>query len=89
MWSELNLKEMAAEEHALAGPHSAKEVEELVVMVRLHLYNQGAPCGARALRQRLDRHYSFTPLPSESTINRILSRQCLTHKRTGSYDTEA
>ena len=29
MWSELNLEKMAAEENTLAGPCSAKEVEEL------------------------------------------------------------
>jgi putative transposase len=60
------------------------EIEEIVVMERLHLYNKGAPCGARAIRKILYEQ-CVRPLPSISTIKRILSRNCLTHGRTGYY----
>ena len=85
MRSQLDLEQMAAEEHAHAGPRSAEEVEELVIAVRLERYNRGLPCGAKAIRRRLAEHYSLMPLPSERTIARILSRNGLTHGRTGSY----
>ena len=65
MWSELDLEQMAREENARAGVRSKEEVEEIVIMERLHLYNHGQPCGPKALHQRLDQHYSLKPLPSE------------------------
>jgi hypothetical protein len=61
-----------------------KEIEQIVILERLHLHNWGLPCGAQAIRRRLDRQ-GIQPLPSISTINRILSRNCLTHGRTGYY----
>ena len=64
--------------------YTPKEIEQIVVMERLHLYNRGLPSGARAIRQRLDRQ-GVRPLPSISTIGRILSRNCLTYRRTGYY----
>jgi hypothetical protein len=57
-------------------------------MLRLELYNQGQPCGPRALRQKLHEHYSLKPLPSESTIARILAKNGLTHGRTGHYESD-
>jgi hypothetical protein len=60
------------------------EIEQIVIMERLHLYNRGIPCGAQAIRRQLDRQ-GVQPLPSLSTIKRILSRNCLTHGRTGYY----
>ena len=83
MWSELDFEKMAAEEHAYAGVRSSDEVEDLVVAVRVERYNRGLQCGPKALRRRLAEHYSLTPLPSERTIARILSRNGLTHGRTG------
>ena len=88
MGSELDLEQMEREENAYAGFHSKVEVEEIVQMVRLQLYNRGQPCGPRALRQRLDQHYSLKPLPSERTIARILAKNQLTHKRTGYYKSD-
>jgi hypothetical protein len=64
--------------------YTRKEIEQIVIMERLHLYNLGDPCGAKVIHRRLDR-YGIQPLPSISTINRILSRNCLTHRRTGYY----
>lgn len=86
MWKDLNLEEMAQEENAYAGFRSPKEVEQIVVMVRLELYNREMPCGPKALRRRLDEHEVLRPLPSERTIARILARNGLTHRRTGWYE---
>ena len=63
---------------------SRAEIEQIVVMQRLHLYNRGLPCGAKAIRNLLDQQ-GVRPLPSVSTIKRILSRNCLTYGRTGFY----
>jgi hypothetical protein len=65
-------------------PFTRKEIEQIVILERLHLYNWGLPCGAKAIRRKLDRE-GIQPLPSISTINRILSRNYLTHRRTGYY----
>ena len=62
-----------------------QEIEELVVFTRLELYNRDLPCGPKAIRRRLDAYHLVKPLPSESTISRILIRRCLTHGRTGCY----
>ena len=59
-------------------------IEEIVVMVRLSLYNHGPRCGAQAIRAELDRN-GVRLLPSIGTIKRILSRNCLTHGRTAYY----
>ena len=68
---------------ALSKPFYARaEVEEIVKMLRLHLYNRGRCCGAKAIRREMDRH-GVRPLPSLTTINRIVSRHGLTHGRIG------
>jgi len=86
MWSQLDLEHMEREENAYADVRSPEEVEEIVKMVRLELYNRDQLCGPRALRQRLDQHYSLKPLPSERTIARILAKNGLTNGRTGWYE---
>jgi len=63
-----------------------QEIEELVVLVRLELYNRDLACGPRAIRKRLDELYLVKPLPSESRIARILAKRSLTHQRTGCYE---
>jgi len=63
---------------------SRREIEQIVVLERLHLYNRGVLCGAKAIRNLLDQE-GVRPLPSVSTIKRILSRNCLTYGRTGFY----
>jgi hypothetical protein len=67
-----------------AKNRSKSEIEEIVVMVRLEFYNHGRPCGPEAIRKQMDAEH-ILPLPSKSTISRILSRRCLTHGRTGWY----
>ncbi len=66
---------------------SPAEIEEIVIMVRLNLYNRGAKCGAQAIRRKLEQMHDtiVRPLPSLTTINRILRRNSLTHRRTGNY----
>ena len=65
--------------------HTSAEVEEIVKMVRLNLYNQDLFCGAQAIYWEME-ELGVKPLPSIRTINRILSRNDLTHRRTGKYE---
>jgi len=72
------------------APHSnprqlVREVVEAVRLARLHLYNQGLFCGAQAVSWELA-ELGVSPLPSLRTINRILSREGLTQRRTGRYE---
>jgi transposase InsO family protein len=64
-----------------------KEVEEIIKMVRLNLYNRDLFCGAQAIRWELQ-DLGVNPLPAVRTINRILSRNELTHRRTGKYESK-
>ena len=66
---------------------SAAEIEEIVILVRLDLHNRDVPCGAQAIRRHLEQLHDaiVSPLPSLTTINRILRRNGLTHRRTGHY----
>lgn len=71
-------------------PHSNSrqlpdEVVEAVKLARLHLYNQGLFCGAQAISWELEA-LQVSPLPSLRTISRIVSREGLTHRRTGRYE---
>ena len=86
MWKDLDLEQMEREENSYAGLRPPEEVEEIVVMVRLELYNAGLPCGPKALRKRLDEREVLRPLPSERTIARMLARNGLTYGRTGWYE---
>lgn len=62
----------------------SKEIEEIIKMVRLNLYNSDLFYGAQAILWEME-DLNIKPLPSISTINRILSRNGLTHHRTGHY----
>jgi len=63
---------------------SRVEIEQIVVLERLHLYNRGWPCGSQAIHKLLVQQ-GVQPLPSISAIQRILSQNGLTHGRTGDY----
>jgi Integrase core domain. len=65
--------------------HTSAEIEEIVKMVRLNLYNQDLFCGAQAIYWEME-ELGVKPLPSIRTINRVLSRNDLTHRRTGKYE---
>jgi hypothetical protein len=72
--------------HPRNNPHWTTAVlEEQVKFVRLELYNQAVFCGAQAIRWRLE-ELAVEPLPSLSTIGRILVRHDLTDRRTGRYE---
>ena len=64
-----------------------EEIEEIVVHIRLELYNRGLPCGPRAVRARM-RDLDITSGPSVRTIARTLEHNGLTHGRTGIYPGE-
>jgi transposase InsO family protein len=69
----------------VAANHTPVEIEEIVKMVRLSLYNQDLFCGAQAILWEME-DLGAKPLPSIRTINRILARNELTHRRTGKYE---
>ncbi len=62
--------------------HTKEEIIEIVKLIRLELHNRSLPYGAKVIRSQMKQE-NIGPLPSESTINRILSRHGLTHGRTG------
>jgi len=60
------------------------EIERIVEMVRLNLHNKGDFSGSQAIQwEMID--MEVQPVPSLSTIGRILRRRELTHRRTGRY----
>jgi len=61
------------------------ETVEIIKLIRLNLYNQDLFCGAQAIQWEME-DMGIMPLPSVRTINRILSRHSLTHRRTGKYE---
>lgn len=63
---------------------TSAEVEEVVKLVRLRLYNTGLFFGAQVIQWELG-DLGVRPLPSVRSINRILSRHGLTQRRTGRY----
>jgi putative transposase len=60
------------------------DIEALITLVRLELYNEGVFCGAQAIVGVLEER-GITPIPCVRTIERIIQRNDLTHKRTGRY----
>ena len=53
MWKDLDLEQMEREENAYTGLRLPKEVEQVVVTVRLKMYNRGLPCGPKVLSNTL------------------------------------
>lgn len=69
-----------------SNPHrTPAEIEEIVEMVRLSLYNKGLFYGNQAIQWELE-DMEVQPIPSLCTISRILCRRDLTHRRTGRYE---
>jgi putative transposase len=69
-----------------SNPHrTPAEIDELVELVRLSLHNKGLFCGDQAIAWELA-DLGVRPMPSRSTIGRILRRRELTHRRTGRYE---
>jgi putative transposase len=72
----------------LSSPHrTPPEIEQIVEMVRLSLYNKGVFCGNQAIRWELE-DMNVQPLPSLRTIGRILHQRGLTNRRTGRYESK-
>ncbi|MBT4026506.1 MAG: hypothetical protein HOK24_17190 [Desulfobacula sp.] len=69
----------------LITEYTREEIKEIVIMIRLELYNQGLCCGAKAIQNKMEKD-DIEPVPSESTIGRILSSNGLTHGRIGFYE---
>lgn len=61
--------------------------EQVVIILRLELYNSGVCCGARAIQQYM-KELNETTIPSLRTIGRILAGNGLTYGRTGFYPGE-
>ena len=69
----------------LISPHrTPAEIEQIVELVRSSLYNKDLFCGSQAIRWEME-DMNVQPLPSTRTIERILCRRELTHRRTGRY----
>jgi len=62
-----------------------QEIVEIIKFVRQSLYNAGLFHGPQAIFWELE-DQGVRPLPSERTIARVLAREELTHRRTGSYE---
>lgn len=63
------------------------EHEKMIAYItsfRLNLYNSGIHYGPKAIQDKF-RDENLTPVPSVSTIARVLKSQCLTNGRTGYY----
>lgn len=58
--------------------------EQVVMLIRLELYNRAVCCGSKVIQQHM-KELQETTIPSLRTIDRILARHCLTHRRTGFY----
>jgi len=87
MFHELDFEQMLKDEAAQCyDVRSPEEVEEIVTITRIELYNRGVACGAKAIRTRMDESYGIRPLPSERTIARMLARNGLTYGRLGWRD---
>ena len=87
MFSELDFEQMLRDAARLCDAKwSPDETEQVVIMIRLELYNRGVACGPKAICTRMDESYGIKPLPSERTIARMLAANGLTHGRIGWCD---
>ncbi len=69
----------------LSSPYrTPEEIEKIVELVRLDLYNNALFCSNQAIQWKMI-DMGVQPIPSLSTIGRILRRRELTHRRTGRY----
>jgi len=78
---------MTSNKQNLITEYTKEEIQEIVKMTRLELYNRGLQCGALAIKNKMQND-DINPVPSKSTIGRILSNQGLTHGRTGFLESD-
>ena len=74
-------------QNKLKHERTSNRTEQVVTFIRLHLYNRGVCCGARAIQRHMQ-ELDEPIIPSLRTIERILARHGLTHGRTGFYPGE-
>jgi len=87
MFSELDFEQMLRDTAGLCHAEwSPDEIEQIVIMIRLELYNRGVACGPKAIRTQMDESYGVKPLPSKRTIARMLAANGLTYGRIGWCD---
>ena len=92
MRNKLESRALDRGEPVSADQRSPEEIEQIVVLERLHSGCQARrgrsdlPCGAAALRQYLHDQSGVCPLPSVRRISRILTQYGLTYGRTGWYE---
>jgi putative transposase len=69
----------------LSSPNkTASDIENTVCLTRNKLKNQSLFCGHQAIRWQLEDD-GISPLPSESTVKRILNRHGLVSRKKGAY----
>lgn len=84
MFNELDFEQMLCAEAVFCDAQwSPEDIEQIVIMTRLELYNRGTARGPKSIRARMGECYGIRPLPSERTIARMLSHHGLTHGRIG------
>jgi len=89
MFSELDFEQMLRDTAGLCDAEwSPDEIEQIVIMIRLELYNRRVACGPKAIRTKMDEFYGVKPLPSERTIARMLATNGLTYGRIDWCDSE-
>jgi hypothetical protein len=87
MFNELDFEQMLRDTAGLCDTEwSPGQIEQIVTMIRLELYNRGAACGPKSIQSQMDGSYGVKPLPSERTIARMLAANGLTYGRIGWCD---
>jgi len=87
MFSELDFEQMLRDTAGFCDAEwSPDEIEQIVIIIRLELYNRGVACGPKAIRTKMDESCGVKPLPSERTIARMLATNGLTYGRIGWCD---
>jgi hypothetical protein len=75
------------QQNKLKHERTSNRTEKVITLIRLHLYNRGVCCGARAIQRHMQELDEPT-IPSLRTIERMLARHGLTYGRTGFYPGE-
>ena len=87
MFSEPDFERMLRDTAGLCdAAWSLDDLEQIVIMIRLELYNRGVACGSKAIRTQMGESYGIRPLPSQRVIARMLAANELTHGQIGWCD---
>ena len=66
--------------------YTTAEIEEIIEMECLHLYNKGVPCGPKAIQANLAK-LDVEPVPTEYRIKKVLRERDLIYGWTRDYPT--